>query len=115
MAIPKSVLLKYCDTILTRLRERPRMYGGTWHGVEVAILDVLELREMVLSYPANPSLRLPSRWGQACGRVHRNTNGFLIDALTYDGITDNAVIHQKYVAALDDFLAHEVQVESRPA
>lgn len=105
-SIPKADLLAYCDRILAGVRKRARMYGATWHGVEIVILETVGLREFVLCHPHEPPRSLGSRWTAAQKKaLGRSNNGFLIDALTYDGVTDEAEIQRRYNAVLDQFEA----------
>lgn len=101
--IPKADLLAYCDTYLRGVRERPRMYGGPWEGVETVILDHLGLREFVLAHPHAPPPALGCRWCTAHSRVHRESNGTLAATLAYDGVVDEEQVRLKYNAALDEF------------
>lgn len=103
--IPRLKLVERAEKWLAGIRERPKMCGGDWHGVEVAILDALDEREFGLAWPHEPPGDIGCRWCTACSKVHRETNGTLYDALTYDGITDEEVIHAKYRAAIDEFLS----------
>lgn len=102
--VPRALLIQKALHSLAAVRERPKMYGGSWVGVEHFILDALEQLDFALAYPHKPPGGVGLRWNYACNKVNRQSNGQLIDALTYDGVTDEDAIHAKYRAALDEYL-----------
>lgn len=103
-AIPKQVLFDHIENRFKGLRERPLMYGGDWHGVETMILDLLELREILLAYPKPSPGHFIRTWSGAICKVHRSTNGTLHDTLVHDGITEHDALRDKFSAAIDECL-----------
>lgn len=103
--VPRTLLIQKALDSLAAVRERPKMYGGNWVGVEHFILDALDQLDFALAYPHKPPGQVGLRWNYACGKVHRGSSGMLIDALTYDCITDEETIHAKYKAAQDEYLS----------
>lgn len=103
--VPRSVLVQKALDALAAVRERPRMYGGSWQGVETFILDALDQLDFALSWPHKPLGHVGLRWNYACSKVHRASNGFLSYTLAYDGVTDDEAVHAKYRAAMDEYLS----------
>lgn len=103
--VPRQVLIESAHMLLAGVRERPRMYGGSWEGVEHFILDALDRLDFALSWPHKPLGHVGLRWNYACAKVHRTSNAMLSYTLTYDGVTDDDAVRAKYQSAIDEYLS----------
>ena len=98
--IPKADLIKFCEDRLEAVRLRPLMYGGNWSGVEMIILDMLEMIEWARAYPNESPQDWTERWHQACAKAYRGGNTYLFGILEQDGITDSDQVQAIYNKAL---------------
>lgn len=103
--VPRQALIDRAKEMLAGVRERPLMYGGSWEGVEHFILDAVDQLDFALAWPLAPLGQVGVRWNYACSKVHRESSAMLSYTLKYDGVTDEAVIHEKYKAAIDEYLS----------
>jgi hypothetical protein len=106
--IPPSVLLARANAQLEGIQKRPLMYGGSWEGVEIAVLDALAERDFALAWPEKEPGEIGLRWNRACNKVYPETrNGTLMDALERVGESSVTIRGEILNQALQEFLSTE--------
>lgn len=114
--IAKEDLIRFCKDRIEAVRLRPLMYGGTWSGVEMILLDMFEMMEWAKTYPEQTTAKRwleqewVIRWHTACAKAYRGGNTFLAFILERDGITDSEEIRLKYDAAITYYFEAEKEI-----
>lgn len=103
--IKRVDLLKFVNARIDVLRERPLSFGGDWWGVEVCVLDILELRDIAIVGISPLPGDIGGRWNKTCNILHPSTgNGSMLETLKFEGFSQAAIV-QKLNQALDAFIA----------